>query len=114
MARVIITRDLEEKINKKFKKESIEIFELMHSLEDNPRKGKLLTQIGGILIKELKYKSFRFYFIVDGAKIKLLDDSNLIDLLVKFIAMSNKKEQQQTIEQIKTFLRTFGKESLKN
>ena len=60
MARVIITKDLEEKINKKFKKESIEIFGLMHSLKDNPRKGKPLAQIGGILIKELKYKSLEF------------------------------------------------------
>lgn len=112
MARVIITKDLEEKINKKFKKESIKILELMYSLKDNPQKGKPLTQIGGILIKELRYGSFRFYFIVDGYKIKILDNNELVDLLIKFIAMSDKKDQQETIEKIKDFLRKFGKESL--
>jgi hypothetical protein len=114
MARVIITKDLEDKINKKFKKESIKIFELMLSLRDNPKKGKPLTQISGILIKELRYGSFRFYFILDGSKIKLIDDSKLIDLLIKFVAMSDKKDQQKTIEQIKDFLRTFGKEAFKD
>jgi len=33
MARVIITNTLQKKINKKFKKESIKIFELMHFLK---------------------------------------------------------------------------------
>ena len=114
MARVIITKDLEDKINKKFKKESINIFELLLSLKDNPKKGKPLTQISGILIKELRYGSFRFYFIVDGSKIKFIDDNELVDLLIKFIAMSDKKDQQKTIEQIKNFLRTFGKEAFKD
>jgi len=111
MARVIITKELEEKINKKFKKESIKIFDLMNSLENNPKKGKSVTQVGGILIKELKYGSFRFYFLVGGYKIKILDDNELVDLLIKFVAMSDKKDQQETIDKIKDFLRTFGKES---
>ena len=29
---------------------------LMYSLCENPKKGKLLGSVGGILIKELKYK----------------------------------------------------------
>jgi len=47
MARVIITMNLKEKINKKFKKESIKIFKLLNSLGSHPKKGKELTQIGG-------------------------------------------------------------------
>jgi hypothetical protein len=113
MARVTITKELEEKINKKFKKESIKIFDLMSSLEKSPQKCKIVTQIGGILIKELKYGSFRFYFLVDGYKIKILDDNELVDLLIKFVDMSDKKDQQETIDKIKNFLRIFGKESLK-
>lgn len=108
MARVIITKKLEEEINKKFKKESIKILELMYSLRENPKKGQVLTQIGGILIKELRYKNFRFYFITDGLKIKLLQINELSDLLIKFIRMSDKKDQQKTIEEIKEFLRNFG------
>lgn len=113
MAEVIITNDLKEKIYKKFKNESPEVLRLLYSLKENPRKGKPLTQISGILIKEIRYKSFRFYFIVDGYKIKLINDSELIDLLIKFIAMSDKKDQQETIDKIKDFLRRFGKEAFK-
>jgi hypothetical protein len=112
MAKVIITKDLVEKINKKFKKESIEVFKLLYSLKDNPKKGKELTQINGILIKEIRYGSFRFYFLVEGYKIKVIDDSDFLNLLLKFIAMSDKKDQQETIDKIKNFLRKFGKDSL--
>ena len=110
MAKVIITKELEEAINKKFKKESIEIFELMDSLEANPKKGKSLGNIGTIAIKELKYKSFRFYFITDGFKIKLLGKAELEDLLIRFVRMSDKKSQQKTIDEIKQVLRNFGEE----
>ena len=110
MVKVIITKHLKSEINKKFKKESISIFKLMKSLEDNPKKGKLLGSVGGILIKELKYKSFRFYFITDGFKLKLLDKSNLIDTLMKFVRMSDKKHQQKTINEIKKILIYFGPE----
>ncbi len=92
MAKVIITKSLEDQINKKFKGESIKIFELMHSLKEEPKKGKPIGQVEGILIKELRYKSFRFYFITDGFKIKLLDVNELEDLLVKFVRMSDKKD----------------------
>ena len=108
MAKVIITTELEEEINKKFKDESVEIFELIYSLEKNPKKGKPVGQIAGIVIKELKYKNFRLYFVTDGFKVKFLQISELNDLLIKFVRMSNKKTQQKTIEEIKDVLRKFG------
>lgn len=108
MAIVIITKNLTEDINKKFKKESIDIFELMYSLRENPKKGKALGQVGGIVIKELKYKSFRFYFITEGYKVKMLDIEELKDLLIKFVAMSDKKDQQKVINEIKIILRKLG------
>jgi len=108
MAKVVITKKLEEEINKKFKKESIEIFNLMYSLKESPHKGKIVGQIGGIIIKEIKYESFRFYFITDGFKIKLLEQDELKDLLIKFVRMSDKKTQQKVIDEIKEFLRKFG------
>lgn len=110
MAKVIITKELEEKINKIFKKESIEIFELMHSLTDNPRKGKPIGQVGGIVIKEIRYKSFRFYFISDGFKLKMLSNEALKDLLIKFVRMSDKKDQQKVIDEIKRILASLGEE----
>lgn len=108
MAKVIILKQLEEEINKKFKGESVSIFELMYSLEENPRKGKPIGNVGGIVIKELKYKSFRFYFITDGYKLKIIDEENLTDLLIRFVRMSDKKHQQGTIDEIKKILITIG------
>ena len=108
MAKVEIVRSLFEDIKKKFMGESHEIIDLMESLENNPTKGKLLGSIGGVVIKELKYKSFRFYFITDGYKLKFYDEQMLADVLIRFIRMSNKKYQQKTIDEIKKILVNFG------
>jgi hypothetical protein len=110
MARVIITKKLNEEINKKFKKNSIEIFELIYSLKENPKKGKPVANIEGIVIKELKFEGFRFYFITNGYKIKFLEIQELNDILIKFVAMSDKKDQQEVIEKIKHILRMLGEE----
>ena len=110
MAKVIIPEYLEKEINKKFKGESVEIFELMYSLEKNPHKGKILGNAGGIIIKELKYKNFRFYLITDGYKLKVLSVEELSDLLIRFVRMSDKKDQQKTINEIKNILLKIGAE----
>ena len=110
MAKVSIAENLKNEILKKFKEESKIIFRQMSSLEDNPKKGKLLGSVGGIVIKELKYKSFRFYFITDGYKLKLLNESNLVDILMRFVRMSDKKHQQETINEIKKILIKIGPE----
>ncbi len=108
MAEVIITESLKEEIFKKFKKKSKKIFKLLYSLKENPNKGKKLGQIRGILIKELKYENFRFYFITNGFEIKLLNINDLQNLVIKFIRMSDKKSQQKTINEIKNILRNLG------
>jgi len=108
MAKVIITKQLEEEINRKFKGESVRIFDLMRSLEKSPRKGKVVGQVGGIVIKEIKYNVFRFYFITDGYKIKVLGQNELTDILIKFVRMSDKKSQQKAIDEIKHILKNFG------
>ena len=108
MAKVIITSSLEEEINKRFKHESIKIFSLLSTLIDNPHKGKAVGAVGKILIKEIKYGKYRFYFITDGYKLKFLKIEELCDLLIKFVRMSDKKDQQDVIEEIKIVLRNFG------
>jgi len=112
MAKVIISEELKNEILKKFKEESKKIFRLMHSLKESPKKGKPVGQVGGILIKELKYKSFRFYFITDGFKLKILNLEELSNLLIKFVRMSDKKDQQKVINEIKDVLRKVGKKEL--
>ena len=113
MAKVEITESLFKKIEKKFKREAHKIIDLFETLEDNPKKGKYLARVGGIVIKELKYESFRFYFITDGLKLKFLKVEELSDLLIKFIRMSDKNSQQKTINEIKGVLRSLGEEGFK-
>lgn len=113
MVRIEIVRSLFEEIQKKFKGESHEVINLIENLKNNPRKGKPLGNVGGIVIKELKYKNFRFYFITDGYKLKIIDESNLVDLLIRFVRMSDKKNQQKTIEEIRNVLGKIGPSGFK-
>ena len=113
MAQVKITKKLEEEINKIFKDESVVVFSLIYSLKEHPHKGKIVGLVGGILIKELRYESFRFYFITDRYKLKLLEKGELVSILIKFVRMSDKKDQQKIIDEIKHILRVFGEEKFK-
>jgi len=108
MAKVVISESLEREISKKFKKESVKVFELLYSLENNPKKGKVVGNVGKIVVKELKHGSFRFYFITDGFKLKVLEVNDLKDLLIKVVRMSDKKNQQKVIDEVKDVLREFG------
>lgn len=108
MAKVMISEKLKDEIIKKFKDESKTIFRQMYSLEENPRKGAPLGSVGGIIIKELRFRGFRFYFITDGYKLKIMDESLLSGLLIKFVRMSDKNDQQKVIEEIKVVLRKLG------
>lgn len=108
MAKVKISQSLKKEIFKRFQEESKKVFKLLMSLKETPSKGKTLGVVAGLTIKELKYKSFRFYFITDGFKLKCLDEDSLVDLLIKFVRMSNKKSQQKTINEIRKILQTLG------
>jgi len=108
MAKVEIVESLYIIIEKKFKREGHKILDLLYSVEQNPKKGKLLGNIGDVLIKELKYKGFRFYFLVEGHKLKFFSEKELVDLLLRFVRMSDKKKQQKTIEEIRQILIKIG------
>jgi len=108
MVKIEIVESLYIEIEKKFKGEGHKILDLMHTLEENPKKGKTLGTVGGIVIKELKYKSFRFYFLVDGFKLKFFSEEELTDVLLRFVRMSDKKHQEQTIKEIKEILIKIG------
>jgi hypothetical protein len=112
MAKVTITLSLREEIYKKFKQGALEIFTYMRALESNPTKGKELGNVAGIVIKELRYENFRFYFITDGHVLKFGTDDELSQLLIKFVRMSEKKDQQKTINKIRDILKSMGFEAL--
>jgi len=105
---VVITKSLEKEVNKRLKHDSVNAFKLMLALEDNPKKGKTVGHVGSIVAKELKFKKFRFYFITDRFRIKFLKASELKDLFIKFVRMSEKKDQEKTIKGIKEILRRLG------
>ena len=111
MTKVEIVESSKEEVLKKFKGESVAIFELMKSLGEDPHKGKTVGRIGGIVIKELNYSSFRFYFIVDEHKLKVFSKEELTDLLIRFMRMSSKNNQQKIIDEIKFILRHLNKEN---
>jgi hypothetical protein len=112
MAKVILSNALRQEIYRKFRGESIKVFELIKSLEKEPHKGINIGNVGGILIKELKYRSYRIYFITDGHILKLGSEDELAALLIKFIRLSDKKTQQKTIIEIINILKTFGFDQL--
>ena len=108
MVQVEIVPSLEEEIHKHFKGRSINVLEHLKSLETSPHKGKALGHVGGVIIKELRYEGFRFYFIADAYKIRMFNQEALTDLLIRFVRMSNKKEQQSVIDEIRNILKTIG------
>lgn len=109
MVNIEIVRSLAIDIKNKFSKfEANKIFDLIETLNENPQKGKLLGVVGGLIIKELKYENFRFYFIADGFKLKFFSNDELINILLRFVRMSNKKYQHQTINEIKEILQKIG------
>lgn len=112
MAKVTISNSLREEVYKQFKNNSLEIFEHMRTLEFNPKKGKELGNVAGIVIKELRYEKFRFYFITDGHILKFGTEDELAGLLIKFVRMSEKKDQQKAINKITDILKSMGFEAL--
>jgi hypothetical protein len=108
VAKVVIINSLKDEILKKFKQDSISVFEHLKSLEKYPDKGKSLGSVGGIVVKEVKYNSFRFYFITDGHILKFGREEDIASLLIKFVRMSDKKDQQKVISEIKSILKSMG------
>jgi len=110
MAKVVITPELREEVFSKFKAQSETIFSHMKQLETEPHRGKPVGNVGGVVIKELKYEKFRFYCVTDGHVLKFGSADELAALLIKFVRMSEKKDQQKTIDEIKNILRSMGME----
>lgn len=105
MIKIIILKSLRDEIYKVFKKDSLKIYALMEGLKEQPNKGKVIGHVGNLSIREIKYKTFRFYYIIDSQKLLLFNQNKLNDLLIKFIRMSKKNNQQRTIDEIKDILK---------
>ena len=88
MIQVIVLNKLRDEIYKTFKNESLKIYNLIDDLQTNPEKGKVLGHVGNMSIRELKYRDYRFYFILDGHKLYLFTKNQTEDLLIRFVRMS--------------------------
>ena len=113
MTRIVIMPSLAKTISKTFSKaEAHKVIDRIESTAAQPRKGKTLGAVGGLLIKELKYKKYRLYFIVDHDQLRYYDQEGLAELLLMFVRMSDKKHQHDTIDEIRRVLKTIGPEGL--
>jgi hypothetical protein len=108
MIKIKVLNALREEIIKIFKKRSDELFDLFETLLENPNKGSILGHVGSISIRELRFDSYRIYFILNGHELSLYNSKKLAELLIRFIRMSKKNDQQKTIDEIKNILKNIG------
>ncbi|MFT4305014.1 MAG: hypothetical protein ACMXX8_02895 [Candidatus Woesearchaeota archaeon] len=106
MVIVRIDVSLIKKLEKKFKPSELkELKSLFFSLQENPFQGDLLYTFGAFVLKEKKYRSFRFYFIHSKNLLIIKDIENLKDEIIRFIDMSKKNDQQKVINKLKEMLK---------
>ena len=105
MVKIVVSSILLKQLNKVFgQKKALEILDLFETLEENPKKGAEQSEIISTSdFSNLQGKEvgrFRFYFVCDNFKIKFLKVEELKDLIIKFIRMSKKDNQDRVIEEI--------------
>jgi hypothetical protein len=88
------------------------VYKLINSLQNHPNKGDILGHVGNISIRELKYETFRFYFLINGNELSIYNKDKLQELLIRFVRMSKKNDQQKTIDEIKYILKRLGIEKI--
>lgn len=77
----------------------------MHRLGRTPKSGKALTKIGSLMLGEIRFRGYRFTYVTDAHKVKLLSVYELEDLIIRFVEYFDKKHQRKTIEKLKDALR---------
>ena len=105
MVTVRIDESLVKNLEKKFSKSELSNLKKQFlSLEQNPFQGDLIGVFGAIVLKEKKYKSFRFYFIHSKNILVVKDIDKLKNEIIRFIEYSKKNNQQRVIEKLKKIL----------
>ena len=74
----------------------------------SPSEGDFVAMISSIVIREKRLKSFRFYFIIKDTKKHIVTEEEIKNLIIKFVALSKKNNQQEVIDKLKEDLRKFG------
>ena len=102
---VRIDDSLVKKLEKRFNKNELkELKKIFLSLQDNPYQGDLVYSFGNFVLKEKKYKTFRFYFLHSRKILIIKDLEELKDEIIRFIEMSKKNNQQRIIDKLKEMM----------
>ncbi len=110
MVKVRIDDGLIKKLERKFGRADLKsIHKMFLSLEDNPLQGDMLKAFGAIVLKEIRYKSFRFYFLHSKDLLIIKDPARLRDEIIRFIDMSKKNDQQRVIYGLKDMLKRIDR-----
>ena len=81
---------------------------LMQLAQTSPSDGDFIAIVANIVIREKKEKSFRYYFIVQDTKKHIVTKEELSELLIKFVSLSKKNNQQDVINKLKKQLLDYG------
>ena len=82
---------------------------LVKKLADtSPSDGDFVALVANIVLREKKHKTFRFYFITDQTTKHVITKDELKEMIVKFVALSKKNDQQEVIDKLKNDLQRFG------
>lgn len=74
----------------------------------SPSEGDYIARISNIIIREKKIKTFRFYFITQDNKKHIITKQELKEMIIKFVALSKKNNQQRVIDKLKDDLNRYG------
>jgi hypothetical protein len=74
----------------------------------SPSDGDFVALVSNIVIREKRDNTFRFYFIVQNNIKHVITKEELNMMLVKFVALSKKNNQQAVIDKLKADLQKFG------
>ena len=108
MIKIKVEKSLVKEIKKKFGiNTALKIMDSFETLKENPQRGKKVGRVGDYLIKELKFETFRFYFITNGVELKLFLKKEIESIIIKFIRMSKKNNQQKIIGEIKELIKNM-------
>ena len=69
----------------------------------------LLKEMEPVAKKRIKFDAL-VAEVTDGQKLKMMNKDYLSDLLIKFVRMSDKKDQQKVIDEIRNVLLKIGEE----
>lgn len=107
MFRVEITNSFVREVKAKFWENPRRIVDILEALEYNQGMGKFVGDVAGVQVRELEYEWLRFYFVVDGHRLRVLTRRELVDLLVKFAGMLDKR-QKKVFREIRDILVKLG------